>query len=109
MAKRKQRKSRGSEDAAALLEREFGALTFGRALNGIRSVEGATLAQFAKRLGVSAQHLSDIEKGRRGVSAERAAEWARRLGHPPSLLVRLALQDELNAAGIKLKVIVEAA
>lgn len=110
MAKKKRtRTTHDTQNARAFLEREFGPLTFGRAMNGIRSVEGATLAQFAKRLGVSAQHLSDVEKDRRGVSAQRAGEWARLLGHPPAVLVRLALQREVDTAGLKLKVSVEAA
>jgi transcriptional regulator with XRE-family HTH domain len=107
--KNKTKASRGAQDARAFLAREFGPLTFGGAMSGIRSIEGATLAQFAKRLSVSAQHLSDVEKDRRGVSAQRAAEWARVLGHPPAVLVRLALQREVDTAGLKLKVSVEAA
>jgi transcriptional regulator with XRE-family HTH domain len=109
-AKKKRRvASRGAQDARTFLDAEFGTLTFGRAMSGIRSVEGATLAQFAKRLGISAQHLSDVEKDRRGVSAQRAADWARILRHPPAVLVRLALQREVDSAGLKLKVSVEAA
>lgn len=105
----RRKNSARSVDARTWLDREQGPLTFGRAMSGIRSIEGATLAQFAKRLGVSAQHLGDVEKDRRTVSAERAAEWARRLGHPPTVLVRLALQRELDAAGLKLRVRIEAA
>ncbi|HEX7669901.1 MAG TPA: helix-turn-helix transcriptional regulator [Polyangiaceae bacterium] len=101
--------SRGAVDAITFSERDRGPLTFGRAMSGIRSVDGSTLAQFAKRLGISAQHLSDVEKDRRVVSAERAAAWGRRLGHPPDVLVRLALQREVDAAGLKLRVSVEAA
>jgi transcriptional regulator with XRE-family HTH domain len=108
MSPGKARASRGVQNAGAFLEREFGPLTFGRAMNGIRAVEGATLAQFAKRLSVSAQHLSDVEKDRRGVSVQRASEWARILGHPPAVLVRFLLQREVDMAGLKLKVSVEA-
>ena len=109
MAATRKKSGSRSVDARTWLDREHGPLTFGRAMNGMRSVEGATLAQFAKRLGVSAQHLGDVEKDRRAVSTERAAEWARRLGHPPAVLVRLVLQREVDAAGLKLRVRVEAA
>ena len=51
----------------------------------------------------------DSEKGRRAVSADRAARWARTLGYPDVLFVKLAIQAELDAAGIKLKIEVEAA
>jgi transcriptional regulator with XRE-family HTH domain len=59
----------------------------------------------AKRLGVCKSHLCDVEKGRKTVSPERAAKWARTLGYPESVLVRLAIQGELDAAGLKYKVI----
>ena len=94
------------KDANALeyFERTLGPLTLGRALAAIRETEGYTLASFAKKLGVSRAHLCDVERGRRGVSAERAARWAKALGHPARVFVTLALQDEVTAAGLKLKV-----
>jgi transcriptional regulator with XRE-family HTH domain len=86
-----------------------GPLTFGALLRSIRESDDHTLAGLAKGFGISRSHLCDIEKGRRGVSAERAARWARVLGYPESLFVKLALQAELDAAGIKLKIDVKAA
>jgi hypothetical protein len=44
-----------------------------------------TLEDLARRFGVSRSHECDTEKGRRGVSAERAARWARILGYPEAL------------------------
>jgi hypothetical protein len=58
---------------------------------------------------VSRAYLCDVEKGRRAVSVERAAEWARKLGYLQAQYVALALQAEVNAAGLKLRVSVEAA
>jgi hypothetical protein len=37
------------------------------------------------------QYLCDVEKGRRRVSPEQAAKFAAAFGHPPNVLVRLAL------------------
>jgi hypothetical protein len=51
-------------------------------------------------------HLSDIEMGRRSVSLPRAAEWAGLLGYGPGQFVRLALQAELDEAGLELEVTV---
>ncbi len=65
--------------------------------------------RFAKKLRVSRQYLCDVEKGRRRVSPEQAAKFAKAFGHPPNVLVRLALQDAVRASGLKLKVSVEAA
>jgi|SRR5690348_13177588 len=86
-----------------------GPLTFGVMLRSIRECDERTLEDVAKRLRVSRSHLCDIEKGRRGVSAERAARWARTLGYDQALFVKLAMQAELDAAGIKLKIDVNAA
>jgi len=86
-----------------------GPLTFGAAVEGLRVGEGLSQVEFAGKLGVSRQYLCDVEKGRRPVSVEQAARFARAFGHPPNVLVRLALQDAVRASGLKLKVSVEAA
>ena len=97
-------------DAMKLLEKLAGGpLTLGRAIGSIRKGEELTLDECAKKLGVSRSHLCDVEKGRKTVSPERAAKWARVLRYPESVLVRLALQAELDAAGLKYKVEIEAA
>jgi hypothetical protein len=43
----------------------------------------------------------DIEKGRKLVSSERAAAWAKILGYPDTVFVKLALQEQLDKAGVK--------
>jgi transcriptional regulator with XRE-family HTH domain len=89
-------------DAMKFLEKLAGGpLTFGRLLRSIRLGEDATLKEFAKRLGVSTQHLSDIEHDRRNVSPERAARFAEVLGYSKQLFVELAVQDALNQAGLE--------
>jgi transcriptional regulator with XRE-family HTH domain len=78
-------------------------------LQAVREGDGSTLEAFAKRLGVSRQNLCDLETGRKGVSPERAARWARLLGYPEALWLRRALQAELDAAGLKYRVEIAAA
>jgi transcriptional regulator with XRE-family HTH domain len=80
-------------------------LTFGGALAGVRESVGESLAAFARRLRVSRQHLCDIEQGRKVVSAERAARFARALKQPEALFVKLTLDDALRA--VKLQYAVE--
>lgn len=76
----------------------------------IRQCEEMTLEEFGKSLGISSSHLSDIEKGRKVVSAELAARYARKLGYSEKTFVCLALQDSLNRQGLKkYQVIIEAA
>jgi len=96
-------------------DREFlegligGPLTLGAALSGIRESDGESLSQFAARLGISRSHLCDIEQGRRTVSPERAARFAKALKQHQAQFVRLALQDQVRNAGLRLKVDVHAA
>ena len=86
-----------------------GPLTFGEHLAAIRQGEELTLDTFAGKLGVSRQHLCDIEKGRRKISLDRASKWARILGYSETLMVQLALQQLIEEAGLKMKVTVNAA
>ena len=53
--------------------------------------------------------MSDIEKGRRFASVERAAKFARILEYPVSAFVASALEDHLRDAGLKMKVKLDAA
>lgn len=98
-----------TKEAVEFLEGLVGPLTLGKYINAIRLGDEETLDTFAKKLGISKAHLCDVEKDRRVVSAERAAKWAKRLGYPVGQFVTLALQAELDAAGLKLRVSVEAA
>jgi transcriptional regulator with XRE-family HTH domain len=104
-------KARSKKSAAMKLLEELtgGRATFAETIRTIRECEEQTLEAFAKRLGVSRAYLCDVEKSRRGVSAERAAKWASKLGYPEWQFVQLALQDQLDAAGLKYKVGVRAA
>jgi plasmid maintenance system antidote protein VapI len=109
MAKRVKRNNHGSVNALGYLESKFGPLTFAMTIRSIRDGEEVTLDQFAKRLGISRSHLCDVEKGRKCVSPERAARWAKLLGYSAQQFVRLAIQADLDAAGLKFKVAIEAA
>ncbi len=84
-----------------------GPLTFGLMLRSIREGEEETQSVFAAKLGITKQNLSDIENGRRGVSLERAAEWARTLGYHAGQFMQLAIQAQINAAGLPFLVKVE--
>ncbi len=71
-----------------------------------RSEECRTLEVMAQIMRISKSHLSDIEKGRKVVSLERAVRFAELLDLPMAEVVRLALQDQLARAGIELTVVV---
>lgn len=104
------RPKRSKGNASRYLEQLMkGPLTLGDALSAIRESEEMSLSEFAAVLEVSRSHLCDIEQGRRAVSPERAARFANALKQHEAQFVRLALQDQVRAAGLNLKVEVHAA
>jgi transcriptional regulator with XRE-family HTH domain len=86
------------------LEKDFGPLTFGKALESHRLAEELSVKDFAKLLKISSQSLCDLEKGRRVPSPERAAKIANKLKEPSTFWIKLALQDLLRTQKINLKV-----
>ena len=86
-----------------------GPLSLGKFLQSIRLGEEMSQVEFAGQLGISKSHLCDIEKGRKLVSPERAAMFAKILKYSSEQFVRLALQDQVEKAGLKFKVKIEAA
>ncbi len=102
-------RTKKKSDAMTFLEGLVGELTLGGLIEAMRQAEATSQVAFAQKLGISKQHLCDIEKGRKFVSPERAAKFASILGHSERSFVALALQDIVNQGGLKLKVSVEAA
>jgi transcriptional regulator with XRE-family HTH domain len=86
-----------------------GPLTLGGALEALRTTLDLSQVEFSRKLGISKANLCDLEKGRRFVSPDKAAEFAKKLGHPIATFVKLSLQDQLRRAGLKLRVEVQAA
>lgn len=103
------KRSKDSSAAEYFRKQRGSRLSFGAAICAIRQIEELAQAAFAKKLRISTAHLCDIEKGRRFVSAARAASFARRMGQPQEYWVKLAIQDQINQAGLKLTVEVNAA
>lgn len=75
-------------------------MTLGGLLAAIRKCDEIPQAALAKRLSISKSHLCDIEKGRKAVSLERAARFAKELGYSEEQFVRLALQQMVEVAGL---------
>ena len=98
-----------SEASRFLSKLTGGPITIGKLLESIRLAEGMTQPQFSKSLGISKSHLNDIEKGKKSVSPERAAKFAKLLGYSEERFVALSLQAMLDQAGLNLIVDVKAA
>lgn len=102
--------TKSKSEAIKFLEALSGrALNFGAMIESVRNAEEISQGDFAKKLEISSSHLCDIEKGRKTVSASRAARFAQILGRSEAQFVRLALQDEIERSGLKLKVSIKQA
>lgn len=82
------------------LEKKLGIMTVGGFLRSWRESEEYTQQESAKELGMPAANLCDIEKGRKGVSPQKAAEIAEAIGYSPTILIELALKEQLREAGL---------
>ena len=86
-----------------------GTLTFARLLRSTRLAEEMSQTEFAKRLGITKQHLSNIENGRKIVTPERAFKWAKKLGYHELQWAELALQEAMDKARLGVRVHLERA
>lgn len=108
--KRRRRPVRRGVDALPFIEQMLGGrITLGALIEAIRRGEEMTQGEFAAKLGISRSHLCDIEKGRKLVSPERAAGFAKLLGYSSEQFVRITLQDIVDRAGLRYTVQVTAA
>ena len=89
------------------LESRFGKRTIGEFLRSWRLGQELSQVDFARKLGLSRANLCDIEMGRKGVSPERAAQIAKRLGYTVNVLVEMALEEELAESGLSFSVSVK--
>ncbi len=88
------------KSGAARLEKQLGPMSIGSFLRSWRLAEDISQREFAESLSMSAANLCDIEKGRKGVSPQKAAEIARLIGYSEKVLVELALKELLEEAGL---------
>lgn len=103
-------RTKKKSDAKRFLEGlRGGPLTFGRMIESIRTADEISQVDLAKRMQLSRANLCDIEKGRRTVTIERAAQFARVLGYSVHQFVATALQDQLRKAGVSGTVHLESA
>lgn len=81
-----------------------GPLSFGQMIESLRQADEVSQIDLAKKMKISRAHLCDIEKGRRSITVERAAQFAKVMGYSRNQFVARAIEDQLRKAGIKAKV-----
>jgi len=79
-------------------------MTLAAFLSSWRASLGLSQVAFAKKLGISAANLCDIEKGRQLVSPKKAAHIAKKIGYSETVLVELVINEQLAADGLKMRV-----
>jgi len=89
------------------IEKQFGALSFGRLLRSHRMGEELSQVDMAKKLGLSKQSLNDLESGRKLPSIRRAVQIGKKMGLLEDLIVQLVLQDQVNKEKINVRIVVE--
>jgi DNA-binding XRE family transcriptional regulator len=77
-----------------------GKLTLGKLIWAIRESDEIPQNMLAEKLGISKQHLCDIEHGRKSVSPGLAATYAKKLGYSPEHFIQLALQGIADRDGL---------
>lgn len=87
--------------ANKVLKKITGHISFGEMIYAYRMSLELSQVTFSELLEISKQDLCNIEKGRKLVSVQRAKRFAETLKMPPKVFAKYALQDQLNAAGIK--------
>jgi transcriptional regulator with XRE-family HTH domain len=98
-------KSKMTRKSLKIIEKITGAsLTLGALLCAIRKSEDLSQVDLAGQLGITKQHLCDIEHGRKSVSPKLAANYAKKLGYSEEQFVRLALQDIVNRDGLNFEI-----
>lgn len=76
----------------------------GRLISEARRARGLSFRGMGESLGVNHTHVFRLERGENHTSVSQAAAWAHDLGEPMTRWVEAVLQDELDAAGIKMSV-----
>jgi transcriptional regulator with XRE-family HTH domain len=79
-------------------------LTLGKLILSIRNADGIPQTLFAQTLGISKQHLCDIEHDRKTISPRMAAHYANLLGYSEEQFIRLSLQAIVDRDGLKVEI-----
>jgi transcriptional regulator with XRE-family HTH domain len=97
-------KSKMTEKTLKEMEKICGKLTLGKLILALRQADDITQVDFASKLGITKQHLCDIERDRKSVGPKLAAKYAHILGFSKEQFIRLALQDLVDREGLNVQV-----
>lgn len=84
-------------------------IRFGSMIRSLRKCDEISQVELAKKMGVTRAYLCDVEKGRHVPTIDLALRMAKVMGYLPEQFVSMALQDQLDKAGLKMRVELKAA
>jgi transcriptional regulator with XRE-family HTH domain len=82
-------------------------INFSRLITDCREKSGLSPQDFASKLDISKQKLSNIELGKARTLPKEAAEYARILNESEEQFVRLALQDMFDKDGLNYNIVLK--
>jgi transcriptional regulator with XRE-family HTH domain len=98
-------KSKITEKTLKDIEKITGSkLTLGKLIWAIRQADEILQIDFADKLGITKQHLCDIEHERKSISPKLAAKYADILGYSKEQFIRLTLQDLVDRQGLNVQI-----
>lgn len=101
-------KNKTTAETLSTIEKITGCkLTLGKLIWAIRECQEMSQVAFAKKLGISKQHLCAIEHERKGISPSLAAMYAKKLGYLPQQFIQLSLQGIVDREGLNVIVAIE--
>ena len=83
---------------------KFGDLSFGQLIWSYRKSEEMSQSELADLMDVSKQYISQLERGDRLASVEKAVLFAKVFEMNPETFVLKALQDQVIKAGLNMKI-----
>lgn len=100
--------TKNSADSLKTLDKLAGIpLTFGSALKANRLAEEMSQSELGAKIGVSRQYIHQLETGNRNPSVEQAVRIAKVFGMPEDQFVELALQVQVEKAGLQKAVVLK--
>lgn len=97
----------GLKRADEVLEKLTGPYTFGMFMRSMRTTLDLSQVEMSKKLGITRQHLCDLESGRTHVSVVSAVKFARKGGFSPLVALEACLQDQVEKVKLEYRVRLE--
>lgn len=94
-------------NASAWSEKILSKTTFGQLLRNLREADGISQTDLAKKIFVSKQYLSDIERDRKSASIAFAKNIADTMGYAVEPMIEIIIRDDLKKNNLDFEFIIK--